>query len=66
MAASYPKRPELQAFEDWARSKAWFAKTRGHFGRNCNDTAYTHWTVNDRAIAWLAGIAYARERPRDR
>lgn len=60
MSASYPKRPDLQAFEDWARTKTWFLKTRGHFDRNSNDTAYTHYRVNDRANAFLAGITYTQ------
>lgn len=60
MSGAYPKPPELQAFEDWARNKMWFKKTQGHFGRNSNDTGYTHWTVNDRANAFLAGVAHAQ------
>lgn len=52
---------DRQAFEDWARRCRWFEKVRGNFRRNSNDTAYTHYKVNDRANAFFSGLEYARQ-----
>lgn len=66
MGASYPKNPDLFAFEQWASTKRWFSKVRGNFRRNSNDTEYTHYIVNDRAHAFLAGIDYERSRQQEK
>ena len=60
MSGVFPKPPEVQAFENWASSKPWFQKVRGNFSRNSNDTHYNHFKVNDRAMAFAAGVAYAK------